>query len=200
MRLSRTTGVGAGLLIVLLGLWAGLVAFVGPYFNYGFQPDTAWHFTLNRLWLEILPAVAVVLGGITMIAARRRSSGVMGCWLALAGGFWLILGPSVSMFWQHPATGTLISGIGTPIGGYDRAAVAMLGFFYGAGALIVALSAFSAARFVHRAPRVAERPLADAEGPISARRVGWPAPAQSEPARNEPARSASSRAGASPGS
>lgn len=160
MRLSRTTGAGMGLLVLLLGIWAAIIPFVGPYFEYGFAPHSAWHFTLNRLWLNVLPGVAAVLGGLTMIGARRRSSGILGCWLALAGGVWLLLGPSVSMFWQHPAAGLLTSGIGTPIGGHDRAAVAMIGFFYGTGALIATMSGFSAARFLHR-PATVTDPLAD---------------------------------------
>jgi hypothetical protein len=170
MRLSRTTGLGAGLIVLLLGLWAAIIPFVGPYFHYGFSPDATWHFTLNRLWLDVLPGAAAVVGGLTMILTARRGRGVLGCWLALAGGVWLLLGPSVSMFWQHPASGQLISGIGTPIGGHDRGAVEMIGFFYGVGALVTALSAFSAARFVHRAALIAD-PLAQDIGTrsISAR-------------------------------
>jgi hypothetical protein len=172
MRLSRTTGIGGGLIVVLLGIWAGVIPFVGPYFNYGFHPESAWHFTLDRLWLNILPAAAAVLGGLTMIAARRRGNGVLGCWLALAGGAWLLLGPSASMFWQHPAPGTLISGIGTPIGGHDRAAAEMIGFFYGAGALIAALSAFAAAKFIYRPALIADPPPADAAAGVAARHSG----------------------------
>jgi hypothetical protein len=174
MRLSRTTGVGGGLIVVLLGIWAGLIPFVGPYFNYGFQPESAWHFTLDRLWLNILPAAAVVLGGLAMVAAGRRPNGVLGCWLALVGGAWLLLGPSASMFWQHPAPGMLISGIGAPIGGHDRAAAEMIGFFYGAGALIVALSAFAAAKFIYRPALVADPLAADAAAGVTARRTGEP--------------------------
>jgi hypothetical protein len=152
MRLSRTTGAGAGLLVLILGLWAGFIPFVGPYFHYGFSPDTTWHFTLDRVWLDILPAVAAVLGGLTMIAAGRRSSGVFGSWLALVGGLWLLVGPSVSLLWGHTGPGVLQSGIGAPLGGHDRAAVEMIGFFYGAGALITMLSAFAVGRFALAAP------------------------------------------------
>lgn len=160
MRLSRTTGAGAGLLVLLLALWAGFIPFVGPYFNYGFSPDSTWHFTLDRLWLDILPAAAAVIGGLTMIAAARRSSGVMGSWLALLGGMWLLVGPSVSLFWSHTAPGVLQSGIGSPLGGHDRAAVEMIGFFYGVGGLITMLSAFSVGRFALASPVAVGRPAA----------------------------------------
>jgi hypothetical protein len=165
MRLSRTTGVGAGLLVVLLGLWAGFIPFVGPYFHYGFTPDSTWHFTLDRLWLDILPAVAAVLGGLPMVAAGRRSSGVLGSWLALLGGAWLLVGPSVSLFWGHTGPGVLQSGIGAPLGGHDRAAVEMIGFFYGVGALITMLSAFAVGRFALAAPLAPARGAPAEEAP-----------------------------------
>ncbi|MHB8491541.1 MAG: hypothetical protein ACYDA6_04905 [Solirubrobacteraceae bacterium] len=38
----------------------------GPYFNYGFTPNATWHFSLNRLWLDVLPGVAVALGGLRL--------------------------------------------------------------------------------------------------------------------------------------
>jgi hypothetical protein len=34
MRTTRSTAAVSGLLIVLLGLWGALIAFVGPYFDY----------------------------------------------------------------------------------------------------------------------------------------------------------------------
>ena len=67
MRLARSTGAGGGLLIVILGIWGIFIPFVGPYFHYGFSPDSAWHFSSNRLWLDILPGLAAVLGGLALI-------------------------------------------------------------------------------------------------------------------------------------
>lgn len=185
MRLSRTTGAGAGLLVLLLGLWAGFIPFVGPYFNYGFSPNSSWHFTLDRLWLDILPAAAAVLGGLTMIAAARRSSGVMGSWLALLGGGWLLVGPSVSLLWGHTAPGVLQSGIGSPLGGHDRAAVEMIGFFYGVGGLITMLSAFSVGRFALASPMAMGRPSAGAarEEPVAAGEEAPPRAAEEAPPR-----------------
>lgn len=163
MRLSRTNGVGAGLLVLLLGLWAAIVPFVGPYFHYGFTPNETWHFTLDRLWLNILPGTAAALGGLTMIAAARRGSGVLGGWLALLGGAWLLIGPSVSLLWGHTAPGALQSGIGAPLGGHDRAAIETIGFFYGTGALVTMLSAFAIGRFT-LAPPLAAAPGAQGRG------------------------------------
>ncbi|HEY1688435.1 MAG TPA: hypothetical protein VGF95_06165 [Solirubrobacteraceae bacterium] len=156
MRLARSTGAGGGLLIVVLGLWAIFIPLLGPYFHYGFSPDASWHFTTNRLWLDILPGAAAVLGGVGLIAASRRLSGVAGGWLALAGGVWLLIGPSLSLLWGHAGAGTLQSGIGLPLGGSDRAAIEMVGFFYGPGALITALAAFAVGRFASRPGIVSE--------------------------------------------
>jgi hypothetical protein len=150
MRVARSTGAGAGLLIVLLGLWGALVPFFGPYFHYGFAPDATWHYTTNRLWLDILPGAAAVLGGLWLISASRRSSGVLGGWLALAAGAWFVVGPSIAMLWGHASPGTLLSGVGAPLGGHDRAAIEAIGFFYGAGALIICFAAFAVGRFASR--------------------------------------------------
>lgn len=177
MRLSRTTGAGAGLLVLILGLWAGFIPFVGPYFHYGFSPDSTWHYTTNRLWLDILPAAAAVLGGLMMISAVTRASGVLGSWFALLGGAWLLLGPSASLLWSHAASGTLQSGIGAPLGGHDRAAIEMIGFFYGAGGLITMLSAFAIGRFALATPIAAAAPASQAERgrPAEGAREGEPA-------------------------
>jgi hypothetical protein len=49
LRLPRTTGAVSGLLIMLLGLWGGLIPFIGPYFHYAFGSYQTWHFTDQRL-------------------------------------------------------------------------------------------------------------------------------------------------------
>jgi hypothetical protein len=155
VRLPRTTGVLSGLLIVVLGAWAGLIPFVGPYFHYGFTPDQAWHYSSNRLWLDILPAGVAVIGGLMMILSTRRPTGALGGWLAIAGGGWLVVGPNVSLLWQSTP------GIGAPLGGAHRQAIEWIGYFYGVGALIVGLAAFAVGRFLSR-PHVAERAAAGA--------------------------------------
>lgn len=200
MRLARSTGAGGGLLIVVLGLWAIFIPFVGPYFHYGFTPDASWHFTTNRLWLDILPGAAAVLGGLWLIAAQRRVSGVIGGWLALAGGVWLLIGPSLSLLWGSASAGTLQSGIGTPLGGTDRAAIEMIGFFYGVGALITLLAAFAIGRFASRPGVVAgerERLTEPVDGEPVVRRGGErhePLGRRDEPVGREPVtREAASR-------
>jgi hypothetical protein len=167
MRLPRTTGALTGLLIVLLGVWGALIPFVGPYFHYAFGNYDAWHYTANRLWLDILPGAAAVLGGLLLLTSSRRTSGILGGWLAIAAGAWFAIGPSVSLIWHKAG-----NPIGSPTGGHLRQAVELLGYFYGLGVLIAVLAAFASGRFVSR-PRVAEEPFVAAgavAGEVSDRR------------------------------
>jgi hypothetical protein len=140
--------------IVVLGIWGGLIPFIGPYFNYSFGPNTAWHYTVHRLWLDILPGAAVVLGGLMIINARSRIGGTFGAWLALAGGAWFAVGPPVSRLWDSAATAT--SPIGAPYGAVNRHILELVGYYYGLGVLIVAFAAFSLGRFVSAPEMVPE--------------------------------------------
>jgi hypothetical protein len=145
VRLPRSTGAISGSLVVLLGLWGAVIAFVGPYFHYSFGSNTTWHYTTNRLLLDILPgALAVVAGGLLLTATTRRA-GVLGGWLGLLAGAWFVIGPAVSLTWEH-ASGP----IGRPLGGSTRQMVELVGYFYGLGALIIALVAFASGRFASR--------------------------------------------------
>src|SRR5215470_10466589 len=89
-----------GLLIAGLGLWGALALLVGPYFGYGFSPDTTWHVTADRVWLSIVPGAAAVIGGVLLFAAHRRQIGLVGGGLALAAGAWFVVGPALSLLWH----------------------------------------------------------------------------------------------------
>jgi hypothetical protein len=151
MRIARSTGALSGLLIVLLGIWGALIPFVGPYFDYSFGANTTWHYTSDRLWLDILPGVAAIVGGLLLLTAATRVAGVVGGWLALLSGAWYGIGPAMSMTWESGQ-----GPIGRPLFGSTRQMLELLGYFYGLGALIIALAGFSIGRFVSR-PRLAEQ-------------------------------------------
>lgn len=153
MRLPRSTGALSGILIIVLGLWGALVPFIGPYFHYAFGSYSAWHFTTNRLWLDIIPGAVAVIGGLMLLTASSRKGGLLGGWLALAAGVWFAIGPVVSVLWHSNG-----NPIGVPVGGHDRQAVELLGYFYALGLAIAALTAFAMGRFVSR-PRVTEEPF-----------------------------------------
>jgi hypothetical protein len=173
MRIARSTGAVSGVLIVVLGTWAALIPFVGPYFDYSFGTNATWHFTTDRLWLDVLPGALAVLGGLLLIVAGTRPAGIFGGWLAMVAGGWLIVGPPVSLTWES-GTGP----IGRPLFGSTRQMLELVGYFYGVGALIVALSAFAIGRFASR-PHLVEEDAAPAGAP-GAGRAGRPAPAATE--------------------
>lgn len=169
MRLPRSTGAISGLLVVLLGLWGALIAFVGPYFDYSFGSNSAWHYTTDRLVLDILPGAAAVVAGGLLLTATTRRAGVLGGWLGLLAGAWFVIGPAVSLTWEHAA-----GPIGRPLGGSTRQMAELVGYFYGLGALIIALVAFASGRFASRPAVLDER----AAGTPASQSVTY-APAQS---------------------
>jgi hypothetical protein len=142
LHMPRSRGAFSGLLIVILGLWGGLVPFVGPSFGYSFTPDLSWHWTAGRLLLEIVPAVATILGGLAMMGSASRISGAAGAWLAAAGGAWFVTGQWFSMLWNHG-----VMQAGTPTATSSSGQVAeWLGFFLGLGVLIVFFGAVALGR------------------------------------------------------
>jgi len=143
-------------MLVVLGLWGGLIPFVGPYFGYAFGTHATWFYTANRLWLCILPGAAVVVGGLILLRSGHRASGTLGAWLAIAGGAWFAVGPAVSRLWEH-GNGP----IGVPLFGHIRQTFELIGYFYGLGALIVAIGAFALGRVVSRPALVVEPVAAD---------------------------------------
>jgi hypothetical protein len=151
-RIPRTKGALSGFLIVLLGVWAGLVPFVGPYFHFAMHSNQHWQWFADRFWLEVLPAAVAVIGGSILMMGMRRASTMFGALLALAAGLWFIVGPNVSMLWND---GKII--IGPPMGAHNiTRTLEWIGFFYGVGALITMFSSY-ALGFMAALPIVDER-------------------------------------------
>lgn len=146
--MPRSRGAASGLVLVLLGIWGGLIPFVGPYFNYAFGTTAPWMFSFDRLWLNIVPGAAVVLGGLLLAPSGNRIGGGLGAWLALAGGIWFTIGPVLSPLWGAPGPA---APIGKPLGAAWLQALEQLGYFYGLGALVTALAAFALGRLTIRA-------------------------------------------------
>src|SRR5215468_9969470 len=86
LRVSRSRGALSGVLLVLLGIWGGLIPFVGPYVNYAYTPNHAWSITSGRVWLEILPAAVALLGGLILLISKLRPMALLGASLAAASG------------------------------------------------------------------------------------------------------------------
>jgi hypothetical protein len=181
--MARSTGMASGLLVMVLGIWGALIPFVGPYFDYSFGINTTWHFTTDRLWLNILPGALAVIAGLLLLRAATRAAGILAGWLGVSAGAWFVVGPAVSMTWES-GTGP----IGRPLFGPTRQMLELVGYFYGLGALIVALAAFSIGRFVSR-PRLAEQDaISRATGRGTVTQAPPPPPSATAPAPSERAR------------
>jgi len=141
LRIPRSRGALSGVLLVLLGAWGGLIAFVGPYFHYAYTPDSAWSYTSGRLWLEVLPGAGALAGGLIALASASRPVAMFGAWLAAVSGAWFALGTIIGHAWAG-------SGLtaGTPVGGTVTRVVEQIGFFTGLGVVIVFLAALSLGR------------------------------------------------------
>ena len=143
LQVPRSRGAVSGLLLVLLGLWGALIPLVGPYFHYAYTPDTAWTFTAGRVWLEVVPGAAVLVGGLLVLVSASRPTAMFGAWLAAAGGAWFALGTVLSPIW--PAAATLNSG--SPAGTTMLIRqLEHLGFFTGLGVVIVFVAALALGR------------------------------------------------------
>lgn len=142
MSVPRSRGALSGTLLVLLGAWAALVPFVGPLFwySFGMQPFT---FTWDKLWINILPGAAIMLGGLMLGVAANRAAGWLGALLALSGGIWLLIGPSLSQLWS---TGGPSAPIGVNYGSTILQVLAELGFYFALGALVTTLAAMAFGR------------------------------------------------------
>jgi hypothetical protein len=166
-RIRARRGAFTGLLILVLGLWVGLVPFIGPSFNYSLGSDSTWDWSMNRLWLEVLPAAAAVLGGLLRISSRTRVRASLGGLLGLTGGLWLVVGPTFSTLWEHGNLGT-----GPAFGSTETRFLEWIGYYYGAGALMALFSAYILG-FLAALPRV-EPPMVPATAAPAAGYRGVP--------------------------
>ncbi len=139
-RMPRSRGAVSGLLLVILGAWGALIPFIGPHFNFAYTPHRDWAWSSARGWLEVLPGVATVVGGLLLIASRNRVTAMFGGWLAVVGGAWFVVG---GQFAPWLRLGTL----GDPIATTERKrAVLEVSYFTGVGVLIVFLAGIALAR------------------------------------------------------
>jgi predicted DNA-binding protein with PD1-like motif len=133
---SRRLAIVAGAVLILLGAWGALSAFVGPSFDFGFAPDQTWQWSSARGWLEVLPGGVAAVGGLVMIISPNRLIVALGGALAAIAGAWFVVGTSLAGLLQ-------IGSIGSPLGqGPGIQSLEWLALFYGLGGVIVMLVAF----------------------------------------------------------
>jgi hypothetical protein len=179
MRVPWTRGATSGVLLLIFGAWAAIVPFIGPYLNFAYTPstNTAWIWTESRGWFEVAPGAAAFVGGLLLLTTTNRAVAILGSWLAIAGGAWLIVGPSL--------TDVLDKSIGTPdpASSTNVQALEELFFFYGVGALILFVASVALGRLSVQSIRdvaVAERRAARAEAAAPAAAGAAPMEATAE--------------------
>ncbi len=155
LSIPRTRGLITGLCLIVLGAWGAIIPFIGPYFGYAYINHQTWHFTYGRLWLDILPGVAVLLAGLILVGASSRVTAVFAGWLAAVGAAWFVIGTQVSRLWNHGVIQT-----GHPVGGYVRQTFEWLGYYYLLGAVVLFFAAFA----IGRVSITAARDVLPAEG------------------------------------
>lgn len=166
LRMPRSRGAVSGLLLVMLGAWGALIPFVGPHFDFAYTPDKVWAWTSARGWLEVLPGVTTVAGGLLAAFSGNRLSAMLGGWLAVLAGAWFIVGGEVAPILR-------IGSAGDPVAATDRKRAALeISYFSGLGALIVFLGAvvlaLTTVRLARDAPPVAAAPAAQSDAPMPA--------------------------------
>ncbi|MDL4820159.1 hypothetical protein [Actinomadura opuntiae] len=149
LKTPRSRGMLSGLLLMLLGLWGGLIPFVGPYFDFGFGSGGAWVYNNDRLVLSILPAIAVILGGLMLLFSANRPIALLGSWLAILGGLWFVVGTTIAPLWN--------TSLGSALGGQTRRIAEQLSFFQGLGAFTIMLASMALGRFLVVGVREARR-------------------------------------------
>jgi len=166
--MPRSRGAASGFLLILLGAWGALIPFVGPYFDFAFTPDTEWTWTIARGWLEVLPGVATVLGGLLLLTSGNRATAMLGGWLTVLAGAWFVVGRAL-------AAPLAIGDVGAPVAATDaKRAWLELTYFYGLGALIIFFGALALGRVSVRSAR----DVAYVQRPVAAASAHEPAPSE----------------------
>ena len=134
-----------------------MIPFIGPYFNFAYDPDSPWAWTLARGLLEVLPGAVTVVGGLLLLMSRNRATAMFGGWITVIAGAWFVVGRLFAAPWGF-------GDVGAPVADTLTAQMALeLTFFTGLGALIIFFGAMALGRLSVRSLRdirYAQRPVA----------------------------------------
>jgi hypothetical protein len=141
---ARASGLAlGGVVTILIGIWGGLIPFIGPSFGYSADGATAWEMTSAHLWLAVIPgAVAFVAGLVMLLVAPRTVAGsertglVLGGLVSLAAGAWFVIG---ALAWPVVTTARGYFLTATPL----RELGFQAGYGLGPGIVIVLTGAFT---------------------------------------------------------
>jgi hypothetical protein len=157
LRVARSRGALSGAALIILGAWAALVPFFGPYFDFAYGPNRTWEWTAARGWAEVLPGAVAFFAGLLLLMSSHRVVAMVGAWLGAAAGVWLVVAPSLA------GTIDLTLGVPNPASSTGVRALEAIAYFYGVGAAILFFGAVALGRLsVHglRDVRAAERRVA----------------------------------------
>jgi len=188
----------SGVLLVLLGIWGGLIPLVGPYVHYAYTPNHAWRITSGRIWLEILPAGVTLLGGLILLASKFRPMALLGAFMALASGVWFAVGSSLAPLWTNS-----LPAQGFPVGSNITKAFEQIGYFAGLGVVIACIASIAVGRLSLvsvRDARPVDRAAPDAATSAAGEADTAPTPRWPGPRTMTMRRVASSKSGESAGS
>ena len=147
IHVPRSRGAVSGTLLIALGAWGALIPFIGPWFNFSYTPEQSWHWTAARWWLEVLPGIAVFVGGLVLLLSANRITASIGGWVAVAGGVWFVLGTTFESLFH-------LGSPGTPAGSsHTLRVIESLALFSGLGALIIILATLALGRLSVRSVR-----------------------------------------------
>ena len=149
-RIPRSRGGVCGALLILFGLWGGLAPFVGPYFHFGYTPDSAWSYNSGRLYYSIIPGAVALLAGVLITLTRNRALAIVGGVLAAVGGAWFAVGSGfVTEVLKRTVSvgGPILTGVSGAHAVGLRSYLESMALFTGLGVLIVLLGAIAMGRF-----------------------------------------------------
>jgi len=148
-----------GVIIMILGIWGALVPFVGPTFGYGMGGAAAWTWSESHVTLHLLPGLAAIAGAVLLLRGRLAAK-YLGAVLAVTGGIWFVIGPTLQPLWASSSMGGMSMG-----GSALSSALSGLGYHYGTGALIAVFAGYAlgslGASSSRRAPGVGEHDRSD---------------------------------------
>jgi hypothetical protein len=148
---TRRAATVLGVLVIAIAAWGAIVAYVGPAFGFDMGTTTsAWVWTRSHTTLDLAPGVVGIVGGLLMVVAHGRAMKSIGALLALIGGVWFMVGPSLEPLWQ--TGGVTTTGSAGSSGTTLVRALEAIGYHYGTGAVLAVLSAFALGLLVAPSP------------------------------------------------
>lgn len=126
--------------LVIVGIWGGIVPFAGPSFHYSMGGGGSWVWSESHATLHLAPAIAAVIGALVLLGGRRRGVLRAGGLVAMVGGIWFVIGPSLQPLWAGSGSGSGMMMMG---GSAGKSALESIGYHYGTGVIITALAAFA---------------------------------------------------------